>query len=88
MDVFYTEHFPNIVKETCGYNEKAKEAIRILKDKQPKFFLAENVSGMLADRHSTAVQNIVSYNVIPSVVDMHGFLARVVNDVVFNRRIT
>lgn len=36
------------------------EYIRILKDKQPKFFLAENVSGMLADRHSTAVQNIVS----------------------------
>lgn len=35
------------------------EYIRILKDKQPKFFLAENVSGMLADRHSEAVQNIV-----------------------------
>jgi DNA (cytosine-5)-methyltransferase 1 len=34
--------------------------IRILKDKQPKFFLAENVSGMLANRHSEAVQNIVS----------------------------
>ena len=33
--------------------------IRILKDKQPKFFLAENVSGMLADRHSAAVQNII-----------------------------
>lgn len=33
--------------------------IRILRDKKPKFFLAENVSGMLADRHSTAVQNIV-----------------------------
>lgn len=32
--------------------------IRILKDFQPKFFLAENVSGMLADRHSKAVQNI------------------------------
>ena len=32
--------------------------IRILRDKQPKFFLAENVSGMLADRHSTAVKNI------------------------------
>ena len=36
------------------------EYIRILKDKQPKFFLAENVSGMLANRHSEAVQNIVS----------------------------
>lgn len=33
--------------------------IRILKDKQPKFFLAENVSGMLANRHSEAVQNIL-----------------------------
>lgn len=32
--------------------------IRILKDKQPKFFLAENVSGMLANRHSQAVENI------------------------------
>ncbi|EEX50436.1 DNA cytosine methyltransferase [Pasteurella dagmatis] len=33
--------------------------IRILKSKQPKFFLAENVSGMLANRHSEAVQNIL-----------------------------
>ena len=33
--------------------------IRILKDKQPKFFLAENVSGMLANRHSEAVKNII-----------------------------
>ncbi|MCR5637635.1 MAG: DNA cytosine methyltransferase [Lachnospiraceae bacterium] len=33
--------------------------IRILKDFQPKFFLAENVSGMLANRHSGAVQNIL-----------------------------
>ena len=33
--------------------------IRILKEFSPKFFLAENVSGMLADRHSTAVQNIM-----------------------------
>ena len=32
--------------------------IRILKEFQPKFFLAENVSGMLANRHSEAVQNI------------------------------
>lgn len=34
--------------------------IRILKSKRPKFFLAENVSGMLANRHSEAVQNIMS----------------------------
>lgn len=33
--------------------------IRILKEFKPKFFLAENVSGMLADRHSEAVQNIL-----------------------------
>ena len=34
------------------------EFIRILKDRQPKFFLAENVSGMLAKRHSEALKNI------------------------------
>jgi DNA (cytosine-5)-methyltransferase 1 len=34
--------------------------IRILREKQPKFFLAENVSGMLANRHSEAVKNIIS----------------------------
>lgn len=33
--------------------------IRILKEFNPKFFLAENVSGMLANRHSEAVQNIL-----------------------------
>ncbi len=33
--------------------------IRILKEFKPKFFLAENVSGMLANRHSEAVQNIL-----------------------------
>lgn len=32
--------------------------IRILSAKQPKFFLAENVSGMLLDRHSEALENI------------------------------
>jgi len=34
------------------------EFIRLLKDKQPLFFLAENVSGMLASRHSEALENI------------------------------
>jgi DNA (cytosine-5)-methyltransferase 1 len=34
--------------------------IRILKDFNPKFFLAENVSGMLANRHSEAVKNIIN----------------------------
>lgn len=49
--------------------------IRILKSKQPKFFLAENVSGMLANRHSEAVKNIVSmfedcgYNVSITLVN-------------------
>lgn len=33
--------------------------IRILKEFKPKFFLAENVSGMLSNRHSAAVQNIL-----------------------------
>ena len=35
------------------------EFIRILQNKKPRFFLAENVSGMLANRHNDAVQNIV-----------------------------
>lgn len=35
------------------------EYIRLIKDKKPKFFLAENVSGMLANRHQEAVGNIV-----------------------------
>ena len=33
--------------------------IRILREFRPKFFLAENVSGMLANRHSEAVENII-----------------------------
>lgn len=33
--------------------------IRILKEFRPKFFLAENVSGMLANRHNEAVKNIL-----------------------------
>ncbi len=51
------------------------EYIRILKKKQPKFFLAENVSGMLANRHSEAVQNIIGlfkecgYNVSITLVN-------------------
>ena len=34
------------------------EYIRILREKKPKFFLAENVSGMLAKRHTEAIDNI------------------------------
>ena len=49
--------------------------IRILRKVRPKFFLAENVSGMLANRHSDAVQNIVKlfeesgYNVTITLVN-------------------
>ena len=32
--------------------------IRFIREKQPKFFLAENVSGMLAPRHNEALMNI------------------------------
>lgn len=51
------------------------EYIRILKAVKPKFFLAENVSGMLANRHNEAVQNILSlfgeagYNVTLTLVN-------------------
>jgi len=37
------------------------EFIRVLRDKKPLFFLAENVSGMLASRHSDALENIKSH---------------------------
>ena len=49
--------------------------IRILRKVQPKFFLAENVSGMLANRHNEAVQNIIKlfeesgYNVTLTLVN-------------------
>lgn len=49
--------------------------IRILKEFQPKFFLAENVSGMLSNRHSEAVENIINlfeeagYNVSLNLVN-------------------
>ena len=36
------------------------EYIRILRTFMPKFFLAENVSGMLSKRHSEAVKNIMN----------------------------
>jgi DNA (cytosine-5)-methyltransferase 1 len=36
------------------------EYVRILKDKQPLFFLAENVSGMLHQKHKTALMNILA----------------------------
>lgn len=36
------------------------EYVRILKDKQPHFFLAENVSGMLHKKHDLARKNIIA----------------------------
>lgn len=45
-----------------GINDKRGQLffdfIRILEAKQPKFFLAENVSGMLLPRHEAALKNI------------------------------
>lgn len=35
------------------------EYIRVLRDKQPLFFVAENVSGMMAQRHSEAVSHFI-----------------------------
>jgi len=46
-----------------GINDKRGqlffEYIRLLKDKQPTFFLAENVSGILSARHSKAFNEII-----------------------------
>jgi DNA (cytosine-5)-methyltransferase 1 len=55
------------------------EYIRILKVVKPKFFLAENVSGMLANRHAEAVKNIISmfeecgYNVSLNLVNAKNY---------------
>jgi len=46
-----------------GINDKRGQLfhdyIRLLKEKQPKFFLAENVSGILSSKHSEAFTNII-----------------------------
>ncbi|RIY31207.1 DNA (cytosine-5-)-methyltransferase [Psittacicella hinzii] len=53
--------------------------IRILQDKKPKFFLAENVKGMLAKTHHSAVENIVAqfaqagYDVFIHVLNAHDY---------------
>ncbi len=53
--------------------------IRILKAKKPKFFLAENVSGMLANRHSNEVNFIIEtfkncgYNVTINLVNAKNY---------------
>ena len=46
------------IKDTRG--QLFFEFIRILKDKQPLFFLAENVSGILFQRHNEAFETIIS----------------------------
>jgi DNA (cytosine-5)-methyltransferase 1 len=47
-----------------GFNDERgqlfMEYVRVLKDKQPLFFLAENVSGMLHKKHSVALANIIT----------------------------
>lgn len=55
------------------------EFIRVLRDKRPLFFLAENVSGMLAPRHSEALQNIKNhfiesgYNLSLKLLNAHDY---------------
>lgn len=53
--------------------------IRVLKDKEPLFFLAENVSGILSARHKDAFQNILAefkalnYNVSYYLLNANNF---------------
>ena len=55
------------------------EYIRILKEKEPLFFLAENVSGILLPRHKEAFQNILNefkslnYNVSYFLLDANDY---------------
>lgn len=55
------------------------EFIRILRDKKPLFFLAENVEGMLAQRHSEALLNIKrlfresGYNLSFRLINAHNY---------------
>ncbi len=66
-----------------GINDKRGqlfyEYIRVLRDKQPLFFVAENVSGMLAKRHAPAVKNFLQlfddagYNVFMKLVNANDY---------------
>lgn len=66
-----------------GINDKRGqlfyEYIRILKEKEPLFFLAENVSGILLDKHKEAFDNILkefmalNYNVSYFLLDANDF---------------
>ena len=55
------------------------EYIRVLKDKEPLFFLAENVSGMLLPRHREAFEEIMgqfkslNYNVNYTLLNAHDY---------------
>jgi len=55
------------------------EYIRIIRDKKPLFFVAENVSGMLAKRHAVAVNgflqlfNDAGYNVFMKLVNANDY---------------
>jgi DNA (cytosine-5)-methyltransferase 1 len=66
-----------------GINDKRGqlfyEYIRILKEKEPLFFLAENVSGILLEKHKEAFENILkkfkslNYNVSYHLLDANNF---------------
>ncbi len=66
-----------------GINDKRGqlfyEYIRILKEKEPLFFLAENVSGILLEKHKEAFENILNefkslnYNVSYYLLDANNF---------------
>lgn len=66
-----------------GINDKRGqlfyEYIRIIRDKKPLFFVAENVSGMLAKRHAVAVNgflqlfNDAGYNVFMKLVNANDY---------------
>ncbi|MBU2575958.1 DNA cytosine methyltransferase [Patescibacteria group bacterium] len=55
------------------------EYIRVLKDKEPLFFLAENVSGILLERHKKAFEEILqqfrnlNYNVTYKLLNAHDY---------------
>lgn len=55
------------------------EFTRVLKDKRPKFFMAENVSGMLSKRHEVALKNIkksfsdAGYNIYTALLNAHNY---------------
>ena len=42
FEIFYRTKFPEVVAATCGFNPKASEAIKILKDKNYKLYCLTN----------------------------------------------